>query len=61
MEKKTALIWQFGKTSLLLSAAAVFATAGYFEDVFVLETRTKLFSGVLGLLAFSFCLVSLDN
>lgn len=33
VEKKTALIWQFGKTSLLLSAAGVFATAGYFDDV----------------------------
>jgi len=38
VEKKTALIWQFQKTALLLSTAGVFATAGYFEDAFVWET-----------------------
>lgn len=43
VKKKTALIWQLEKISLLLPTAGVFATTAYFEDIFALETWKKYF------------------
>lgn len=43
VEKKTALIWQFGKTAPLLSTAGVFATAGYFEDICLGNMNESIF------------------